>query len=228
MAKLSKEQLISAADEMYKVMGIDKPVDPEKTEAEIKKWIAGAAKLYKPEEDEFSEDTYEILSELGHDLERPGEPEPDEPEEPATLVEQLDAEDDMRELKAMVKANDEFKSLRSSLTKYKVGQEEDLKEAMFELLTPDEEPEPVKKAPAKKALVNITPGRTKGSTPRYSRVDSVCDVLKNGKIKTFDALVEAADDLYAENGGKSNIKESRFAANYAVAALKHFDIDVPE
>ncbi len=236
--EVSIKQLISAADEMCEVMLIDETPEPESSEETLKEWLQAAGDLYDPEKDTFSEETMDILDKAGITL-NAGEPKGDEPPEDETLLDQLDAEDDMRELKAMVKANDEFKSLRSSITKYKAGQEEDLKEAMFVLLQPDDEPkeettpakkvpakkEPAAKAPAKKVPVKKTPA--KKSEPKYIRVDSLCEVLKDNEPGTFDEWVEAADDLYAEKGGKSNLKECRFAANSVAGTLTHFKIDVP-
>jgi len=47
----------------------------------------------------------------------------------------------------------------------------------------------------------------------YSRVNSVCDCLKEGQSFTKESLAKAANDLYIQHGGKDNIKESSWAVN---------------
>lgn len=241
MAKVEKARLIEAADEMHQVMKLDEKVDPESDEKHITKWITTAAELIEPEKDIFSEETLEVFAELGIDV--PGtDGEPEAGEEPKTLVEQLDDVDDMRELKAMVKANNEFKTLRSSITKYKAGQEEDLKEAMFELLNGEPETEeekapakkapakkaPAKKAPAAKAPAKKAPAKKKEKAepaPSFSRYSAMAEVLKEDSDLDREDAAEKADALYCEKTGKSsNIKEQADKYSRVLQVMKVFDL----
>ena len=213
--KATKEQLINAADEIYTEMGIDKPVDPKATEVVIKKWLKKAAGLYKPEEDDFSEETFETLEMCGIYLKRENDEDPEgegEGEDETTLEQELDDTDDMRELKAMVKANDEFKPLRSALTKYKAGKEDDLKDAMYELLNPeDEDPEeePEEEAPPTKKAPTRKPAAASKKPAAAAKEKPAAAAKKPGVIATIVALIEKS--------GKKGITKDELLEKLAVA-----------
>jgi hypothetical protein len=76
-----------------------------------------------------------------------------------------------------------------------------------------------KKAPVK------TPAAAKTV---YSRVDSICDAIKNFKgFKDKEQLATKANELYIAKGGTDNIKESKSIMKYVLPALAAFDIEVP-
>lgn len=55
--------------------------------------------------------------------------------------------------------------------------------------------------------------------PRYTRMDSCVDALKDKKVKTISDAIKTADDFYVEEGGTGNEKESRWAMNNTIKVL---------
>lgn len=53
---------------------------------------------------------------------------------------------------------------------------------------------------------------TKVKEAKMNRIQSVAIVLKSNPNISINDLVEQSDKLYAENGGSSNIKESKWAS----------------
>lgn len=106
----------------------------------------------------------------------------------------------------------------------------------------DNPPEPpTKKTPVKKDKKR-TPSKkaeTKKETPakkdepkkekklRYTRFDSFAGAVKSG-IKNVDKLTEKANALYVKQGGKDNIKESKWAVNVSIQILVKLEIATVE
>jgi len=58
----------------------------------------------------------------------------------------------------------------------------------------------------------------------YSRIQSVIEVLRTGAPFTRKTLAEEANKLYAQKGGKDNLKESVWSTNHTVTVLHHMDL----
>ncbi len=153
MTKLTMEQLIKAANELDELMGLDllPPVEDEDQEA-LETWIKDASEELHGD-DTVSDETETVLEELDVWIAPEDRVDKEDEDEKGTkdvaddgggqdLSAEVDAAESLKELREIVKANDEFKSLRGLMTKYKAGSEEDLKEEMLDLLEPDANLEP--------------------------------------------------------------------------------------
>lgn len=154
---MKTEKLIKAADELNALLFDPPEIDTKADEAEVKAAVKEAAKLLEPD-DELTEDTVAVLQELGvwinqdepEDAEEVEEDDAEEAEEAeeVTLVEAVESATSLKELKELAKVSDEFKELRSGLTKYKTV--EALQKAMLVILALDEE-EAEEEAPEEEA-----------------------------------------------------------------------------
>ncbi len=139
------KDLIKVAEELSKVMNFEEGGPPvEGTEKELGVWVKEAVDEIDYEEDKFSDEAIQYLTELklwkGDAAEGQEEPTAEVIEEGTdNLVDQIKAAGQMRELKIICKDLDEFKSIRGQLTKYKTAK--DLREVMLGMLEGEEEPE---------------------------------------------------------------------------------------
>lgn len=88
---------------------------------------------------------------------------------------------------------------------------------------PDEELEEPKKEPVKKKPP-FKKSATHGEEEKVTRVAAAGMAIREGNGKDMDELVKMADDIFVENGGNSNLKESRWAMRNAINALKGFGV----
>jgi hypothetical protein len=77
--------------------------------------------------------------------------------------------------------------------------------------------------PAAAAKPTAAPAKEKAE--KYSRVDSICDAIKTGKIKTKEELAEVANAIYIKAGGTDNMKESKNIMKYVLPALLAFEVE---
>ena len=94
-------------------------------------------------------------------------------------------------------------------------------------LEPETEPEtePAKKEKKEKKEKKKSTGTSQkktGSPVKITRLQTAGKVIRDGKGKNISDLIKTADALFVENGGDSNLKESRSAVNKAVQALVAF------
>jgi len=164
MAKLTLEQLNKTAKELDNLMGLT-PAPPEDgTKEELDAWIKEAAEELQPA-DKVKTESRTVLETLGvwinpEDRAEPTDDDEEEDGEELDLTKEVDVAEGLKVLKELVKTYDEFKSLRGSITKYKAGDEEELKETMFEELNlekKEEKPETkvIKMTPSGKEEVPI-------------------------------------------------------------------------
>lgn len=215
--KVKKTAYQVAAEELNEVMGLKPAIDSSLDDAKLKPYLVKAIENVE-DDDEFTEDTQEVIDELvaeaakakkaakGKKEEAPAkgkgkkapEPDPEEDEEEEEEEESDDDDDDEEE----------------------------------------EQPEPVKPAKGKTATIPAAKGKTeaketsdkpkaKGNfvAAEYTRVDAVCDALK-AKPKTVASWSEKADALLEKKGGKANDKENKFVIKYVQKMAKHFDFGV--
>jgi len=74
--------------------------------------------------------------------------------------------------------------------------------------------------PIKKVKKNAAGTTDKIKKQRYSRVDSILDAILDLSInENKKMLAVKANDLYIENGGKDNVKETLFVLGYCIATI---------
>lgn len=198
---LAKKDLVSISKELNKALGLNPAIDIKGTPEELVEKINEAAALLVPE-DKLSAKTMEGLGELGIELPIPEDEEPELEEDEDVPEDEEEPEDDE-------------------------GPEDE-----------DEEPAPVKKpqkhpipapkkkedkAPAKeKKDKDPAPAKKKATT--IHRIGCVSLILKDLKKKSISIpdLIDQADALYEQNGGKSNLNESKGNVHKALIALEYF------
>ncbi len=211
--EVKREDLIKAAKELNDVLGLDPQIKTGKkvTEKELSEQILEAAELILPE-DNISEETTRVIKLLKgesveeededeEEVDTESEPEEDEDEEEEEEVEDEEEEEDEEELE---------------------DDEEDEEE--------DEEEKPAPKLaekaekPAEKSKVKAKP--TPPSTGvGVTRIGAAALVIKRAKNPmTVEDWVKRTDELYVKEGGKSNLKESRYAVNVTVKVLEAYGL----
>ena len=242
----TKEKLQLLAKELNEVLGLDPEISLELLEEKLLKEINEAKTMIEPG-DTLSEQAEEILAELDLPEAPESENEKEDSIEAIPLRTQMENAERLKDLRDIAKANDEFKSIRGALTKWKTKMS--LIDVMLDVLDDMEgkemqekekvKPEPVTKAKAKKVVATkekekveekktISKKGGKKST-NYTRVNSICEAIKTNKnVKSINELSQLSDDLYIKNntGKKQNLVESKFITKYIVAALAEFEITV--
>ena len=118
--------------------------------------------------------------------EKEKEKEEEEKVEDAEVIEdddlktEIESATKLSELKIIAKSNDEFKSIRSGLTKYK--EVEELQEALMDILSPGTEKEPEEKATIKHPAA-------KKKTEEKPAAEKAPAKAKTGKTETFEVSV---------------------------------------
>ena len=223
-------------DMFNEAIGLLTPKDKAKFSPETLQIIHNAAPdLFLPTEDEKPADVVIVENEKAE-------------EKPADdLISQINAAERLKDLRAIALSNDKFKAIRGKLSSFKSL--DDLRDALLGVLdeeTPAEAAERMHKTNIADKGIKVGDAETKGkeavkkpaaeakkSAPpkepkvSYSRVDSICDALKQDKAKTKDELVTLANTLYVDNGGTDNVKESKATLKYVLPALAAFEIEVP-
>jgi uncharacterized membrane protein YgaE (UPF0421/DUF939 family) len=201
----SEKQLRAAAAELNKVCSLDPPIDTKGTIEDLSKDIQEVINAEDPiiqEGDKFSTTTQAVLDELGE-----GKGEEDNP-----LKDDIEAAETRSDLVEIVKANDEFKEIKSKLSSYKTSK--DLKIAMLDILSveADEQQEtaeeihernvgskPVRTsskegaAPSKVTKERFAPKKSTGA----ERVDFLTPLIASGKHTKAD-LVEMASKEFPD------------------------------
>ena len=149
-------------------------------EEELEAWVKEAANELQPE-DELSKETQKVLKAL--DIETAQEEE--EPADEPDLVKEVDDAESLKDLKVLIKANNEFKSLRGTITKYKAGDEEDLKEAMFAALEPEKEKGKEEEKKPETKVIKMTPsGKEEVPIPKLKGKKEEPEATKEKETKT--------------------------------------------
>lgn len=245
----TKKDLIKAATEMNNVMGLQPPIKVDGTEEELKAGIQEAITFIDPVADHFTKPTQAIIDEFtskdeddDDDEEPENAPQEDEDADVPTakaepvkspLATQVSAAKKTSDLLAILTGNKEFKTVQKELAEIK--NPIILKKRMMNFLTtgknaPVEKPqESTAKAPKAAAVPKAKPAKTTTKVVGYSRIDSVCDVLKEGAPATVKELVELSDAKYASKTGKpSNLQEAKTVTGFVVKICHNMDIVCPE
>lgn len=80
---------------------------------------------------------------------------------------------------------------------------------------------------AKKETTDKADETKKEKKVRYTRFDSFAAALKSG-IKNVEKITEKANALYVKQGGKDNVKESKWAVNVSIQILVKLEIATVE
>jgi len=215
------KDLIALAKEMNKVLGCNPPIEITKTtEKKLEKAIQEAAELIIIENqyddegeleatpDEFSEKSKNKLIELGfwpEGAEEDGDDDDDDEDDDVDPDEDdVDPDEDPEEEPEEEPAPKKLSSKKAAkvVTKEK----------------------PVAKAPAAPKEKVVKPKKEKApKVEAYTRVDAVCDALKENP-KSIDEWVSVTNDFMEANGGKANDSENKFIIRYLLKMEKHFDL----
>jgi len=199
---VKRDDLIKAAKELNDILGLDPQIKTGKkvTEKELSEQILEAAELILPEDD-ISEETMTVIKLLKDEsVEEEDEEEIDmesEPEEDDDEVEEEEVEDEEEDEEVDVEETEE--------------QDEDEEEVNDEF---EVEKSKVKAKP--------TPRST---GVRVTRIGAAALVIKRAKnALTIEDWVKRTDELYVKEGGKPNLKESRYAVNVTVKVLEAYGL----
>lgn len=203
MTKVKDERLVEAAKELTKLMGLKPPIDTSKIDGLPDSLEEAASQLET--DDELTDETLQTLRDL--DIKTPWDDQEEEEQEEETeeeteeeegsidLIKLLDETDRLKELKTIVKTYEEFKPLRSHLTKYGPGKEEELKEDMFDILEQGDEKEKPKK---EEKMTKKTEGKKEQKPKKESAKGT-------GVIATIASLIE--------DSGKEGISKDEILKN---------------
>ena len=214
--KVKKTAYQVAAEELNEVMGLKPAIDSSLEDDKLKPYLLKAIKNVE-DDDEFTDETQEVIDELTKEAEKAAKkgkkeetPAPKAKGKKAPEPEPEDDDDDDED-------SDEDEDDDDS------DDDDD-----------EEQPEPVKPAKGKKEAPAAKGKKEETDKPKakgnfvaaeYTRVDAVCDALK-AKPKTVAAWSEKADALLEKKGGKANDKENKFVIKYVQKMSKHFDFGV--
>jgi len=219
MSEVKKEELIKAAKELNDVLGLDPQIKTGKkvTEKELSEQILEAAELILPEDD-ISDETMRVIKLLKDEsVEEEDEEEVDtesEPEEDDDEVEEEEVEDE----------EDDDEVEEEEVEDEEDDDDEDDDEEDVEETEEQDELELEEEKPAEKSKVKAKP--TPPSTGvRVTRIGAATLVIKRAKNPmTVEDWVKRTDELYVKEGGKPNLKESRYAVNVAVKVLEAYGL----
>jgi len=91
----------------------------------------------------------------------------------------------------------------------------------------DDEPAPTKKKKSSKKdseKKEPKPKKEKKAKKSFDRITAACKVLQKKKNHTFEEYVDAADQLYADNGGKLNPKEALPSCRRVLKVLQAYEM----
>jgi len=233
MSEVKKEELIKAAKELNDVLGLDPQIKTGKkvTEKELSEQILEAAELILPEDD-ISDETMRVIKLLKDEsVEEEDEEEVDtesEPEEDDDEVEEEEVEDeeddDEVEEEEVEDEEDDDEVEEEEVEDEEDDDDEDDDEEDVEETEEQDELELEEEKPAEKSKVKAKP--TPPSTGvRVTRIGAATLVIKRAKNPmTVEDWVKRTDELYVKEGGKPNLKESRYAVNVAVKVLEAYGL----
>jgi hypothetical protein len=218
MSDLKRSELKAIAEELNQVLGIEPPIDTKQSAKDLQATIIKAAELIDPEGDTFTDETTAGLEVLGCLGKVEESPEPEEEQEPPELEEAIGPTDlaelvantkKLKDLKDIVNKYDEFKKLRKGLDAYQgLSGPRELKPVMFKALGIEEV-----------AAVKVEKTQKAAKSKSGNRAFYVGQALLKTPNTTTEKWIQLADQLYAESGGNSNLKESTALVRIAMNIL---------
>ncbi len=204
---VKREDLIKAAKELNDVLGLDPQIKTGKkvTDKELIDQLLEAADLILPEDD-ISDETMKVIKILkGASVE-----EEDEDEEEVDMEFEPEEDDDEVEEEEVEDEEEEDEEVDAEET-----EEQDKEEVENEENVEEEKPAEESKVKTKSTA------RSKAIT----RIGAATLVIKRAKNPmTVEDWVKRADELYVKEGGKPNLKESRYAVNVTVKVLETYGL----
>lgn len=235
---MKKKDLVFLANELNEVLEledddvIDADQDPKKLEKELKKCVAGN----KPEleifaEDEFSDEAWELLAELGNEVailkceageDETGEDEKDEEEtgeDETGEEEEVVAEDEKAEEEAE-EIQEERPKKRVKVKKKAEEKAEEIEEQEF-YFKGREKP---KKNPAeKKEKKEKAEKKTIEKTKTLKKPDCACIALKNNP-KSFEKATKEFIEMYNSQGKSMSESAGKSYMKIILKILSYFDV----
>ena len=202
---VKREDLIKAAKELNDVLGLDPQIKTGKkvTEEELSEQILEAAELILPEDD-ISDETMQVIKILKGEI-------VEEQDEEEVNDELEEDEDELEE------DEDELEEEDEDEVDVEETEEQDEEEVENEENVEEEKPAEKSKVKAKPTPPSTGVGVT--------RIGAATLVIKRAKnAMTVEDWVKRTDELYVKEGGKSNLKESRYAVNVAVKVLEAYGL----
>ena len=207
MPEVKREDLIKAAKELNDVLGLEPQIKTGKkvTDKELIDQLLEAADLILPEDD-ISDETMKVIKIL-----KGGVVEEEDEEEIDTESEPEEDDDEVEEEEEEVEDEEEDEDEEVDVEETEEQDEEEV----------ENEENVEEEKPAKESKVKIK------STARskMTRIGAATLVIKRAKSPmTVEDWVKRTDELYVKEGGKPNLKESRYAVNVAVKVLETYGL----
>jgi len=180
MSTISQKTLKKAADELNEVLGLDPAIDSSLKVVALLPLVKKAISL-TTEDDEFSEETQELIDTLR--------------EEPEEEIEEKPAK---KETKTTPKK--EVKKVAKPVAKVEEPEDDD------EDAQDDDQEDIPEEKPAKKETKTTPKKEVKKSN--FSRSEAIALALQNTKPKSFEDWAKNANKINIEHGGRDNVKES--------------------
>ena len=206
---INEKALRTTAVEMNRVLGVDPPFDVKEKSVKIlteqiveflglKKEDGGA--IIDPKTDVFSDTAMAVIKELNPNIYSEEIEEVETVDSPLTLLEEVDACEDLSVLKTIAKSNDEFKDIRGRLSSYKKA--EDLKDEMLGILNDagNEQQEVANRGHEKN--IASQPVRTSADVKQPAKPAKTKDEpkTKTGGFKKAGSFAEFLDNRVKEGG----------------------------
>lgn len=212
MTKVTREQLVNAANELNDEFGLEPAIKTNKRVEDevIEEGILKASEMYDPDNDELTPETIAVMEALK------GDEEPEEEQTPPTL--EKDAEAETEEAPELTKAQIEMLA-ELKVTKKMVDLAELLEDEMFDdvrdELTKENNPIKLKGAMKRSITGDIAPTVDKPPKKdeqaikvRFNRITAMAQVLKDDPEMEAKEAAEKSDAIYCEKTGKEpNLKE---------------------
>lgn len=218
---LDPKELTIQVKEAATLLEADDSITEETTQA-LRELFPDSSGLNKKVIEVFA--VLEILGKEGQEDEKPGEPKDVKEDD---LFTEVDNAERMKDLKDIAKSNDEFKTIRGELSKYKST--ESLRTAMLDVLDGSEpektEPETAPKKDEVKPVEKKKVDKFEKESSIISRSDAVAQAIRKlcKRGATIQEIMSKSDEIYVQAGGKSNPTATN-VNRYALHALVEFDV----
>lgn len=229
MAKVTVKELTNLAKTINDEIQLDPPINVKNAKlgiltSEVKE---ACGELIPEDQEHFDAAQIEIMTKL--EVEIPWAEEADEEEEDEVVQ-----EEEGKSTLESLKESDAKKKAASILSLTLAKAEKAAEKAAAKAAKAEKAA--AKKAKAEKAKIKAEKAAAAAKAkakakaeakPRYTRANSIAEALTDhkGEFVSKDVLCENADDIYTDTTGKdSNVKESKFAFGYVIAALTQLNL----
>ena len=183
----TKEKLQELAKELNEVLGLDPEISLELSEEKLLKEINETKTMIEPG-DTLTEQAQEILAELDLPEAPEAENEKKDSIEAIPLRTQMENAERLKDLRDIAKANDEFKSIRGSLTKWKTKMT--LIDVMLDVLDDEEGEKPEKEEPVKESNIPAKEKKKEKSSVKEKEQEKKVSIGKKEKLTRIEAFAQ--------------------------------------